>query len=239
MEIGEEDDKESISGRTVDFPEIPGSAKGKGSVTFDLDESQMSRFSLDTAFIILGSSNEVQARIPLEGDTDLVSLVPVEQTPGLETVEAGAFTLKPTKTELRWDTPNENNAAGKDQTYLVVTFDATSSADATSTLWFYSENFSVEQPDGTSVTADRIINPKDLSASLDPGSTTKGFIAIFVLDTPVDGEYKFAISGDLGPDGSAVKGEPVAFELSANAKSTNSDSGTDDKKEEKKEKKED
>lgn len=217
LEIGAKDDQESVSSSTTDFPSIPGNAKGKGKIQFELDADQLKKFSLDTAVLVIGSGNETRARVPLGKGGDLVDLKPVDQKPTLGVLSAGDWTFTPTASVIRWDNPDDHTQAGKGKSWYVVTMDVTG---GTTFNCMYESDFSIKQPDGTSTNAKSLTAAKNASTCIDAGNTVKGFNLTFELDSPVKGDYSVNVKGSYGADGAQAEGTAVSVTLDESAKKT-------------------
>lgn len=210
---GDDETTELVHPSDLDVAEVPGGGTGKGTLHLMLDQPQAEVFSLDTATIVVGGDDKVEARIPLGTTGELVSLMPQEQKPGFEDFTIGDWKFKVVSTELRWDRITTHEAANRGETWLAVTADVTAGENSSrGSSW----EWAVTSPDGLSSTGDAIerLDGTHTGSAHEAGTSVKGYVFWFKLETPVDGEYEFKFTGDFGPDSEKVS-KTMKVELKA------------------------
>lgn len=188
-----------------DLPQVQGKRSADGSFNFTVDEE----FTFDDATLIIGHPNNNQAIVPLgPGGEDLVTLAPVEIAVTGDAI-AGSVTASVERVELRADLPEDHGIADKDHLYLTVYFSVTPQAGIpVGSGLIEPENFLIEEPDGSRVAA------TDASLELlqgKEGTTIDDLFALFEVDNPAEGEFKFIVFGNYSAAGE-VEGE-LAFTI--------------------------
>ena len=206
-----------------DLPRVPGKLKGKGLITFSVDEE----FTFDDATLTVGNSSNNQATVPVgpEGE-ELVDLAPVEVAL-TGTATAGAVTLNVTGVEIRADLPEKHDEVEKGKKALIVSFSATvGSGIAIGQGVLQSENVVLKLPDGTAVAVrtDGVSGVNELLQGKE-GTTIPDLSVRFEIPEPVDGAYAFVVRGKYGAGGEQAEGE-LAFTVSVAGAATPAVSGT-------------
>jgi hypothetical protein len=166
-----------------DVPNVPGKAKGKGSLKFTVDGS----FTFDDAVLTIGSSDLNQAFIPIGDEGDLVTLEPRPITVS-GTAQSGTLKIDARAAELRYDDPDRHAQVEEGKAALGLTIDATFVSDFAGGFALTAANLGLTLPDGTTVAPD--VSPIEL---LQPRSTLTDQLVRFIVDNPPEGKYQLVV----------------------------------------------
>lgn len=173
---------DTYNARFGTFPSVPGGGLSEsGTFEFSVDD----QFEIDDAYLLVGSGDEQQARVPLgPGGGELVSLEPSEG-PLTGALSISLLDLDFTSWELRADYPSSHTQVEAGKLALTLHFDATSRRTGNWTV--FATEFSLMLPDGTAVAVDGYDLP-GLPGS-DVGLVTEDLYLRFLVDDPADGSY--------------------------------------------------
>jgi hypothetical protein len=177
------------------LPVIPGGSTGNAEIVFD---GLPSDFDLENAELVFGDGTLNQARVPLGGEGETVTLAPLDITPGAAG-QAGELTITVTSGQLHYgDTYNHWQEAAGDG-LLVVEFTLTVGAglDQPGGTFFGGEHIRLILPDGTSLATagDGVSSPGEI---LDGSATFEGLVARFEVPTDLRGSFQLALRGRFG-----------------------------------------
>jgi hypothetical protein len=190
-----------VDGETIDvdlveseIPEVPGSSAGAVSYAFGVDDD----FDVGSTVLTFGQAGHAQATVPLDDNTDPVTLEPVEVDVAGEVV-AGELTFALEAGEVRFDRPDNHTAADEGKAFLHVTYAVTFTGD-----------FAGGYPFGTDET--RLRTPGDLALApvehpielLRASSTVTDLLNIWEIDSDDPGSYAFVGVHLPGQDGEAT-----------------------------------
>ncbi|HEY8172194.1 MAG TPA: hypothetical protein VIH21_03835 [Dehalococcoidia bacterium] len=189
-----------------DLPQVPGNLKGKGKITFQVDDT----FSFDDAALIVGNPKNNQAIVPIGASATekLVTLEPVI-LPITGSATAGAVTLNVTGVEVRADMPEKHSITEKGKKLIIVKFSATvGSGIPIGEGVLQDPNVALKLPDGTAVAvrSDGVSGVNELLQGKE-GTTISDLSVRFEVPDPVKGNYAFVVRGKYVADRSTAEGE--------------------------------
>src|SRR5262249_54968558 len=107
----------SSSGSLKDRKEIVGGKNAKDTITCDGNAD----CDPSNTTLVFGGGNKVEAKVPLSGSGDKVTLAPVQQQGQFtDPVSIGTVQLTPSKVEIRYDDPANHTSADKGKAYLMI-----------------------------------------------------------------------------------------------------------------------
>lgn len=164
-----------------DFPLVPSGLSTDGSLIFRVDAG----FDPASAYMLVGSADENQARVPLGPDGgDPNTLEPIEpQVTGSISMELIDLTFN--SAELRADRPVSYSEVEQGKLALTLYFDATSRRGGNWSL--NAQDFALISTDGDAAAADGA-ELGSLPGS-DSGLVTSDLYVRFLVDDPPGGEY--------------------------------------------------
>ncbi|TFG68274.1 MAG: hypothetical protein E4H24_04045 [Thermomicrobiales bacterium] len=178
-----------------DIPSVPGGLKSQGTFAFRIDED----FDLASAELVIGDSDENQARIPLSGSGEAVRLEPSE--PDIAgTLSMDLVDLVITSAALQYDNLDRHQEIDKGKQALVLNFDVVNRKSGNWSL--FAKDLALIMPDGTASPPEGA----DLGSvpGTDEGVTTAGKSAWFLVDEMPAGAYTLRFtpgSWFVGADG--------------------------------------
>lgn len=191
------------------LPVVPGGSTTNAEIVFDdLPED----FSLDDAELVFGDGTVNQARVPLGGEGELVTLAPIELTPGAPG-QAGEVGVAVTGGQMIYGDPAFHISIPEGSAYLVVEFELTTTPalDQPGGVHFGGGHVRLVLPDGTSVAdaGDGVSSP---SVVIEGGATFPGLVARYEIPADLRGTFQLAVSGPFGPCCDPAEGA-ATFEL--------------------------
>jgi hypothetical protein len=168
---------------TSDVPNVPGKAKGTGSLKFRVEET----FTFEDAVLTLGSADLNQAVVPIGDEGELVTLEPRTIT-AAGSGQSGTLKVDLRSGELRYDVLRDHAQVEKGKVSLSLTFDATFLGDFAGGFPFVPENLALMIPRGATVAPDE--SPIEL---LQPQSSITDQVARFTIDDPPEGTYQLVV----------------------------------------------
>ncbi len=171
------------------LPQVPGEAKGKGTLSFLIDEE----FSLDDAVLTIGRPDNNQAVVPIGGEGELVTLEPQPITV-TGSASAGPLQIDVDGGELRYDVPATHDQVEEGKAAVTIDLDATFNSDFAGGYALTDANIALTLPDGTTVAQDE--GPIEL---LRARTTLPDLFVRFLVDNPAEGEYQVVITDDTDP----------------------------------------
>jgi hypothetical protein len=183
---------------TADLPTVPGGRSGKGTLHFAVDD----KFTLNNATLIVGSTSEHEALVPLgaKSPDDFVSLEPADAPP-MGKFTAGTLQFDMNGGYIRADQPWDHTTLDNKHFNITLLFSATYPAsNGLGGDNISGDNFDLVLPDGTAVAPDDA--PVEL---LDNAGTTKdGLDMTFTVPGPIEGNFVLEASGLWGQSLAAV-----------------------------------
>lgn len=169
------------------IPNVPGGLDVSGEISFRVDES----FDINTAYLLIGSGDEQQARVPLGANAgELIALEPREP-PVSGAVNLTMLDMTFIRATLRYDDPVNHRQSPDGKLLLTLYFDATSRRSGNWSL--FPQDFSLALPGGSNVGADgALLRPLQGSPA---GVDTQGLYVRFLVDDPATGAYTLRWSG--------------------------------------------
>lgn len=189
-------------------PFVSGGGVQEGSFGIVVDGN----FNFDQAILVVGKAGNQQARVPLGGAGELISLEPQRMDVQGQAV-AGRLVLDLSEVEIRTDLPDIHNTTKAGQRVMVVRFFATDTrpAGTASSHNLQSQNLALKLPNGTTlaVRSDGRSAPNVLVTSAMAKSV---LTARFDITDPVAGSYALVVQGPYADAGGAAAGE-VRFQI--------------------------
>jgi hypothetical protein len=174
----------ATEGFEMDLPSVPGGQTGKGTLSFDVEDS----FNFDDAVLTIGRAENQQAIVPLTptaGET--VTQEPVAVSASGDGT-AGDLKLELRGGEFRADQPWSHGQMEKGAFVLTLDYDASFESGFAGGFAFTGENIALKLPDGTTVGV--IQDGRSQSIELiGPNSTVKDLFSRFEIEDPAAGEY--------------------------------------------------
>jgi hypothetical protein len=199
----------SSSGSLKDRKEIVGGKNVKDTITFNVDAD----FDPSKTSVVFGSEGKQQAKVPLSGTGDKVTLAPVEQKGQLtDPLVIGTMTITPSKVEIRYDDPSNHTTVDAGKAYVVIYGNA-KNASTDNNLYWDKSGVQLTAPDGQTFVADDV-TPNPL------GPTKSGdAVIIWTIDDAeigkLSGDYKLDIKDQtFGADSSKVSLDTKTLTLS-------------------------
>ena len=190
---------------TGTVPSVPGGGKGKGSITYEVDNT----FTLDDAVVTFGKPDETRAKVPLGTSGSLVALAPLAVS-GLSPVSPGQVKVDLKSGEARADKTSEHGQAASGHWYVYLKGALTFSGGASGTN-FGPGDVAVKLPDGTSVVGEAA-DSKSCCFALYPSQPPADFTFRFLVADPPSGSYTATIRSKV--DGNDVSA-PFTFQVAA------------------------
>jgi hypothetical protein len=177
------------------LPVVPGGSTANAEIVFD---GLPGDFSLDNAALVFGDGAVHQARVPLGGGGETVTLEPLDVVPG-PGGQAGEISFSVTGGQLIYGDSAFHIQLESDTALLVVEYEITGSPN----LWAGSGGAVVGfggvrlvLPDGTSV-SDTVTGGSS-NEILQPSATIEGMIARYEIPADVRGSFQLAMRGRFG-----------------------------------------
>jgi hypothetical protein len=189
-----------------DFPTVSSGQAANGEFVFEVDEA----FDPASAQLIVGSSEENQAQVPLGPDGgDLVSLEPTEP-PISGSISMELIDLSFKSAEMRADIPDSYREVEAGKLALTLHYDATSRAAGNWSI--LGQDFSLTLPNGKTIAPDG--GPVESLQGSAGGIDTTDLSVRFQVDDPPDGMYTLRFTPGnwfIGSDG--VTEGAIDFEI--------------------------
>lgn len=177
-----------------ELPNVPGGLASNGKLVFDVDGS----FDPATSMIMVGTSDEVRAEIPLGGGS-AITLEP-STAPLTGELQLELLDLTFNMADLQYDNPGQFSNVDSGSIALILHFDAVSRKSGN---WqIFAQDLALTLPDGSS-TVPSASDLEPLPGS-DEGTNTTGLSVMYTVPDPPTGDYSLRlIVGDwfVGEDG--------------------------------------
>lgn len=179
-------------GRTINplfggIPNVPGGVDVSGEISFRVDKD----FDISTAYLLVGSGDEHQARVPLGANAgELIALEPSEP-PVSGAINLTLIDMTFTGATLRYDDPVNHREVEDGKLALTLYFDATSRRSGNWSL--FPQDFTLELPGGANLGVDGALLPSLQGSGA--GIDTQGLYVRFLVDDPPTGSYTLRWSG--------------------------------------------
>jgi hypothetical protein len=180
-------------GAVENAPMLPGSAKSKANLVFQTDKPV---HDLSSGTITVGDGGEVQAKMPLAPDGELVDLAPKTVLSGPKVLTFSELKVTVSGCELRADFPERGEQAKKGKRLVVCGFTAHNLSNGF--LHVYNQEFQLKAADGT---ANSATYGTMQEVGIDGGATHEAPLA-WEIPWPATQTYVLAIAW-LGPHGTA------------------------------------
>lgn len=175
-------------GSATKFPNVPGRATGKGTMSFRVDRD----FYLGDAVITFGGSDKAQAILPLGSSGLLQPLQPVPVRFTKTRLTAGVLSLDVRGGEIRADDPTRNyRQASKGHRVLILDI-ASVTTTGVNGYNVFDGNILVKLPDGTTVAG------ADLNEAPYRDKPARDFHASYLVNDPPAGSYTLILKDTQG-----------------------------------------
>jgi len=184
------------TGGLKETPAITGGKTIDNSIVFSIEDFSPT----GTTLLFTDGASFQEAKVPLDGKGELVTLEPVKQDQTVPPIVLGQVTFTPKTIEVRYDVPDEHSIeAAADSAILIIT--GTSKNDAETQLQYQYQGVTVTTGTGT-YTSDFI------GGDVMPAKQTTDTAFYFQIKQPVDGDWTLEFKDQpFGPDSEVVSSQ--------------------------------